>query len=1207
MIMKEATTVNWGQLPIGDVQLAEIVLLGGETGAGKSSFIDAVIGVMTGNELRFAKYNSAQSETSSSKKTKRTIASYVLGADDSAEPHRQHGAHGYAGLYFEPDEKDDGAGQPFTAIVGTEARLEKLANQPVFKSLEDVRIIVFGAKIGAADLIRIVDGTEEVIPVNELLVALRKKFGRDSVRDYSTKTEYVCRLYATLKGQSSLVDRREAEGCMRAFVNSIAYRQPDDIDALIREDILEPDDNARMIETLKTTITDVSNLRQQAERMENNVRLLEEANGFLTEGAKHFIEEWMFAALEAARLLQDAVNRRNEALDEKERATAALGEINKEIVDCDAQAAFHNDAWERLKTRINDSDVHRIRLGIQDRIARSSDTIRSFEQKLRSATLTLSAARNVIRQSISACSGIDDLRDAAIRLSAVGEKIDGIHLPEIEGHFRAVKDGLDGGAVASLQEAIVAIDAAVGSGWTTEIDSVAETFLFAHDRLRQHLDLLRMKRSDSETKRQALASGRTNYPRGVSEFVAHLARVLPEAKPRILCDVVEMKDPSWQNAVEGFIGGDRFAILYEPEYETRVITLLRSYRDASSARPSVAQIGRALRDAGTAVPDSLVGKLRSDDRIALGYLTARYGRSVCVATEDALKDVRSGLLQDGVSVAGYNYRNRSEPDEGLVFGIEVRRRQAEVLTLAIEQITKEIANKSTSEQNVRNAITLMGRAKQAELQELDVGSFQSAGKELNAANQELESLDVSSIADLEQQAAEAKGKISEFTKRKNDLLPKVGELNRDIRIADEKATDENLQISKLTPDTERAEKSWRVALSCVPPIKQMPYETQYRQEIESGRPVKSFHDRNIERRSWAQDAKNAAENVLRDYNRDALEYQKIAVHALQYPSPSPSPELMTEWLRSQFEQVADQIRRQRDTGLVEQREKLVLAEQQFTRSFTSNFCLRILQRVTGPDRTIDVVNKSLEDISFSGDKILMTQSLREEYSQYLDLFRAVRERTEAGPADLFSAADFEPAEKATLEALRLLLLSNDIEHSMRELNRIADYRNYKKYDFEKSSKGGDPRGLSTWGTGSGGEAETPFYIIRAAVFAASFRLFSKQKISHFRTLFLDEVFKNMDETRTRRVIDFLTKEMGFQLVCAAPTKSMAALMDVFNRRISFSKAPTAGSQTWIDEVDLEQQRIAEIYEEHRRNTVRDVKAKFELANPFKTDIGVAAE
>lgn len=1205
MIMQQVTTVNWGLLPIGDVRLAEIVLLGGETGAGKSSFIDAVIGVMTGNDLRFAKYNSAQSETTSSKKTKRTVASYVLGADDSAEPHRQHGAHGYAGIYFEPDDRDDGAGQPFTAIVGAEARLERLANQPVFKSLEDVRIIVFGNRVGAADLITMVDGGEEVIPVNELLVALRKKFGKDVVRDYSTKSDYVNRLYAALKGQSSPVDRREAEGCMRAFVNSIAYRQPDDIDALIREDILEPDDNARMIETLKTTITDVSNLRQQAERMEKNVRLLEEADGFLIEGAKHFIEEWMFAALEAAKLLQDAIDRRDQALEAKSKATATLGEINEEILDCDAQAAVENDAWERLRARINESDVNRVRQGIQDRIMRSGDAIRSFEQRLRNATLTLSAARNVIRQSVAACSGVDDLGDAAMRLSTIGRKIDDIRLPEIEGFFRAVQDGFDGGAATRLQEAIVAIDAAVGSGWTAEIDSIAEPFHFAHDRLRQDLDLLREKRRDSETKRKALASGRTSYPRGVPEFVAHLTRILPEAKPRILCDVVEMKDPSWQNAVEGFIGGDRFAILYEPEYEARVIALLRSYRDAGGDRPSVAQIGRALRDAATPAPDSLVGKIKTSDRVALGYLTARYGRSVCVATEEALKDVRSGLLQDGVSVAGYNYRNRSESDDRLVFGLEVRRRQAESLVLAIEQMNKEIADKSTREQNVKNAITLMGRAKHAELDGLDVDSFQAAGKELNAAKLELESLDVSSIADLERKAADAKAKITKLTGRKNDLLPMVGELNRDIRIADGKANDETEQIGKLTPDAERAEKNWRVALSSVVQMKRLPFESLYRQEIESGRPVKSFHDRNVERRSWAQEAKNDAENVLREYNREALEYQKIAVHTLQYPSPSPDP--MTEWLRSQFEQVADQVRRQRDTGLVEQREKLAMAEVQFTKSFTSNFCLRILQRVTGPDRTIDVINKSLEDISFSGDKIHMTQALREEYSEYLDLFRAVRERTEAGSADLFLGAEYAPAEKATLEALQVLLLSNDVEHSMRELNRIADYRKYKKYDFEKSSKGGDPRGLSTWGTGSGGEAETPFYIIRAAVFAASFRLFSKQKISHFRTLFLDEVFKNMDETRTRRVIDFLTKEMGFQLVCAAPTKSMAALMDVFNRRISFSKTPAAGSPTWIDEVDLEQQKIAEIYEEHRRKTVEDAQMKFELANPFKTDVGVAAE
>lgn len=140
--------------------------------------------------------------------------------------------------------------------------------------------------------------------------------------------------------------------------------------------------------------------------------------------------------------------------------------------------------------------------------------------------------------------------------------IDSIRIPEVEGHFCAVKDGLDGGAAASLQAAIAAMDAVVGSGLTSQIDTVVDAFDFARDKLRQDIDLLRKKQQENESRLRALASGRTNYPPGVSEFVAHLTRVLPEAKPRILCDVVEMRDPSWQNAVEGFIGRDRFAILY---------------------------------------------------------------------------------------------------------------------------------------------------------------------------------------------------------------------------------------------------------------------------------------------------------------------------------------------------------------------------------------------------------------------------------------------------------------------------------------------------------------------------------------------------------------------------------------------------------------------------------------------------------------------
>lgn len=340
----------------------------------------------------------------------------------------------------------------------------------------------------------------------------------------------------------------------------------------------------------------------------------------------------------------------------------------------------------------------------------------------------------------------------------------------------------------------------------------------------------------------------------------------------------------------------------------------------------MAQIGQALKDAGTAAPNSLVAKIKSDDRIAVGYLTARYGRSVCVESEEELRGTRSGLLRDGVSVAGYNYRNRSEPDERLVFGMEVRRRQAIHVAAAMEQVRREITTNTTSEDNLKTSGIALRRTKQADLELMNVASFHEAGQEIRTATAELENLDVSSIADLEQQAAAETAQITAIAEEKDKLQRSVGLVEGQIEAAAKLIQEQNEQIAKLTPDAERAETNWRVALSCVPEIKRLPFESLYRQEIESGRPVKSFHDRNVERRSWTQDAKNAAENVLRDYNRDALEYQKVAIHSLQYPSPIPSPELMTEWFRSQFEQVADQIRRQRDTGLVEQREKLVLAE-----------------------------------------------------------------------------------------------------------------------------------------------------------------------------------------------------------------------------------------------------------------------------------------
>ena len=85
-----------------------------------------------------------------------------------------------------------------------------------------------------------------------------------------------------------------------------------------------------------------------------------------------------------------------------------------------------------------------------------------------------------------------------------------------------------------------------------------------------------------------------------------------------------------------------------------------------------------------------------------------------------------------------------------------------------------------------------------------------------------------------------------------------------------------------------------------------------------------------------------------------------------------------------------------------------------------------------------------------------------------------------------------------------MLLDDDGDKALRELSRIADYRNYRQYEIYKEVEGKPPIALSEYGTGSGGQLETPAYIIRAAAITSAFR-FSEGN-SHLRTVLVDEAF-----------------------------------------------------------------------------------------------------
>ncbi|MGY3472264.1 hypothetical protein [Bradyrhizobium ottawaense] len=89
---------------------------------------------------------------------------------------------------------------------------------------------------------------------------------------------------------------------------------------------------------------------------------------------------------------------------------------------------------------------------------------------------------------------------------------------------------------------------------------------------------------------------------------------------------------------------------------------------------------------------------------------------------------------------------------------------------------------------------------------------------------------------------------------------------------------------------------------------------------------------------------------------------------------------------------------------------------------------------------------------------------------------------------------------------------------------------------------------------------------------------------------MDEVFFDEEEAPTRRVIGFL-KELGLQVVCAATTRSMAAVLDEFDTRINFSRYQTPSVDcSDVNVIDLDRCRVRALYD-----APRSISAKAEAA------------
>ncbi len=1206
MFLKKFIYVNWGNVPNTEFEFGPINLFSGGNGSGKTTAADAIQTIMTAAHDNLFHFNPGQDESSQrgrGGKVVRTLASYVLGCDDGAYS-RPQGCDGYLAAVFHPTQGE--SSEPFTALIAMRAFVETAGSGTSLQKvarLDDCQFYILGdVALSLKDLLKEEKTHKYVVPLDKIFAALKRQYGQAQVEKYDKKKSYLCRLYGALRGRKDAVSEREAMNAARAFSRFMAYKPIKGIDEFVANEVLEYRDLGEAIRTVSAMLkrihtmeADARNLRQAIDRMAMGKNL---SDNFIST----WLEQQVLHYSLAKRRFNDCQSLYLDAKHKQQslRETAAShvqllssceakrDEINQLILAATARrlgvpALRDKDQLEREKLAQEKLIQHNIPelLNQDQQLGVNKEAAHQFLQALRSTSLSLEIPllkENRLNQLAKAMENDEKILDIHQLLNRdwIDVKPLSLHLDEIIEQQKTHN--------LFVQKLFLAETTSLHGNKINLRD------LLAQERDKRSASAERLQKSIEVKRReiQALESHQLSYPAFVRVALDALSVQLPEADARVLCDYVNVIDSEWQAAIEGYIGAARFGIIVAPEYEAEAIALVRNLSGQGN-RARVIQGDKARKDCEKSAEtpqNSIMHVMNFSHATAEAYLYASYGNLQRVDSAKELRNTRRGLTKDGMGSGNYAMFRCDMPDSDLVFGQGARVRALDAKRAEFNELNAELQAAKNYVEEAQQLLTAVDRLKPLGYVEA-LQAILGAQDRIIAIDVSLQQLDLRDTTALDAELEELKVRLAEQQKAFNDINNVQVDCRAELKNADAHCQRLNAEQDKTLAVVDECEVNLQTIAGVWP-------------------------DFNVEERLSAADEAVAHQTALYfENNLTSISAElKSIIHRLQQAVIQHNQFCLTadsilfnldysdEFGVANFRQVCDMRRqfdalynRDKNHILAQRHQEIESLRLSFNNAFVSNLCHSIYQAINDGKKTLEELNKELEHHRFGADRerFRFDWAWVPEFKEYWQFFKAVIDSPSINDNETLFTMKLDEKHQKVRERLMAMLLDEDEQKAQRELTRIADYRNYRCYEIYKEPEGKAPIALSQYGTGSGGQLETPAYIIRSAAITSAFRF--NEGNSHLRMVLVDEAFSKMDEHRSREVIHYLTESLGLQLNFIMPSSKSGPFMDLISNQFVFSKCPTAEpvgelkTRVVLDRQVCDQEKIAKLMANHRR-TIR---------------------
>lgn len=621
-----------------------------------------------------------------------------------------------------------------------------------------------------------------------------------------------------------------------------------------------------------------------------------------------------------------------------------------------------------------------------------------------------------------------------------------------------------------------------------------------------HAEREKLNKKISKLKRKKLT-----YPSGVElltetiqEEFASLGR---EIQPGVLCEMLEIQDEEWRNAVEGYLNTQRFYVLVEPENFDIALGIYDRLRKEKKVYGVGLINTRDLENYNTAPAGTLASVVTSQNQYARQYSNMILGKvQMCERYEDLKKysiSITKGCMR---------YQNRvASAIKPEVFRVPFIGKNAFTVQLVQAEEEYQKMNELLEDQEKQLAgmneiLGLLSTDSDVDIKyRLDVlHTLGTVDRVIAKCQENIQKLkENSTLIEKQIQLEELEKVLRGLDASVNSDTEKIGGIRTRIQ--------DLISRKQAFLENEMTEKGKVLSLGEAAGDVLNSWNQEYEEAL-GKRPVEQFQNEYLGKRRNNSDRwekiKDQMINAMVEYK---TEHDFGAAASLEG--------------FSEFQAVYDRLK---NSELLDYEEKVQSARHAAETEFQEQFLAKLQENMKLAQGEFKELNKALKGIDFSSERyefqFMPSKKYRSYYEMIMDDFNVIQGES------LFSGM-FHEAHKDVIEEL-FERLSVGGENSTQTLEEFTDYRTYMDYDIKIIHDDGTYSYYSkVCEEKSGGETQTPFYVTVAASFV---QLYSNNIGGEAAGLVLfDEAFNNMDDERIGGVLEFL-RRLPLQLIIAAP-------------------------------------------------------------------------